>query len=282
MSIRMFARRHSYTNVASGTDRVFFGMSLPSDSVIHDISIAVSVVANQPTALIGNLAAYAAEGWILPVPDPDGTLSYDQLFEILVPKDTDVETLDLDTLGADTTPFYEPGEPDLSAIFDVGVQPERIWKRERMLSAASGAISVARDPATPFAYEWLPGEAFHIRIKKRFRVRQPSILVFALASPSMDDTTGTPEGHLLEAEWPQVKYIGNVLERALLHLLGIVETGAETPWEEAIVLLKKHLEPDVFEDSADNWVSPTWIVGAKGIVDHSVTGNLQQATISTS
>lgn len=281
MSIRMFARRFGHIEVATGTDRVFFGMSLPSDTVIHDISIAVSVVANQPTANIGNATMYAAEGWILPVPDPDGSNDYDGQWDLLVPKDTDVEAIDLDTLATDATPFYEPGEPDLTGIFDIGVQPERIWKRERMLTAASGAIAVNRDPATPFAYEYLPGDSFHIRVKRRLRVRQPSVLVFGLASPSLDDTSDTVPGHLLEAEWPQVKYIGNVLERAILHLMGIVETGAETPWEEAIVLLKKHLEPDVQEDTAGNWVSPTWIVTSKGIVDHSVAGNLQQTQITT-
>lgn len=280
MSIRMFARRLSHVNVATGTDRVIFGISLPSGSVVHDISLQVSVVANTTFAL-GNAGLYACEGWILPIPDPDGSASYDDMWDLLVPKDTDSTTMDLDTLSVDATPFFEPGEPDLTGIFDVGVQPERLYKREKLLTAATGAISVARDPETPFAYESLLGDSFGIRIKRRLRVRNPSVLVFAVASPSMDDTVSVVDGHLLEAEWPQVKYIGNVLERAILHILGLVEAGAETPWEEAIVLLKKHLEPDPFEQSANNFISPTWIVTCKGIVDHSVTGNLQSATIST-
>lgn len=280
MSIRMFARRLSHTLVATATDRVFLGMSLPSDSVLHDVSAIVSVVANGPAPL-GAAHLYAVEGYILPVPDPDGVASYDDLFNLLVPKDTEAEVIDLNTLSADTTPFYEPGEPDLTGIFDVGVQPQRIFKREKLLTAATGALSVGRDPESPFAYEYLPGDMFRIRVKKRYRVRQPSVVVFALASPALDDTTATGDGHLLEAEWPQVKYIGNVMERALLHLFGLTEAGAETPWEEAIKLLKKHLEPDPFEESATNFVSPTWIVTCKGIIDHSVEGNLQQVAITT-
>ncbi len=280
MSIRMFARRLTQTLVAAGSDRVVLGISLPSDSVLHDVSASVSIVANGPAAL-GSAHLYACEGYILPIPDPDGSASLDGMWDLLVPKDTDVEAIDLDTLAADTTPFYEPGEPDLTGIFDVGVQPQRIYKREKLLTAASGALSVARDPESPFAFEYLPGDAFKIRVRKRYRVRQPSVVVFAIASPSLDDTTATPEGHLLEAEWPQVKYIGNVMERALLHLFGLVETGAETPWEEAITLLKKHLEPDPFEESATNFTAPTWIVTVKGIIDHSVEGNLQNVTITT-
>ena len=37
----------------------------------------------------------AVEGWILPVLDPDAGSSFDTLLDTLVPKDTDVEVIDL-------------------------------------------------------------------------------------------------------------------------------------------------------------------------------------------
>lgn len=279
MSIRMFARRLDKRAVTAGTDGVFFGISLPSDAVVHDINIEVHVHSNTIFAL-SSMAMYAIEGWILPVIDPDAATSFQTLWDNLVPKDTDVETMDLDTAAADATPFFEPGEPDFSDLMEVGLRPERIYHRSRMFSFAN-AILRFQDVETPFIPEWMAGGVERIRIRKRLKVMQPSVLLFALASPSMDDTVNTEPAAAAEAEWGQMKYIGHVLERALLHLLGIVEAGAETPWEEATALLKKHLEPDPFEQTATQMTANSWFITARGIVDHSVEGRLGQTSIST-
>lgn len=280
--IRLFARRLFHSTVAAGADEVFFGMTLPSDSVIHDIAIEGSYF--QTGALApGLVTMYSIEGWILPLADADAQVNYNTHFDRLVPKDTDTEAIDLDSVAADATPFFEPGEPDFTGLFDIGYQPERIYKKERMLTIANGgSILVSRDPESPFTLEWYPGESFKIRIRKRFRVSQPSILVFAVANPALDDTTTTTWGALTEAQLPQLKYLGHVLERALLHLMGLTETGAETPWEDATALLKAHLEPDVYEASAGQFQSAINVITARGIVDHSVVGRLQNITVSTS
>lgn len=78
-----------------------------------------------------------------------------------------------------------------------------------------------------------------------------------------------------------MKYIGHVLERALLHLFGVTEMGAETPWEEATALLKKHLEPDVFEDVGGKFGSDSWRVYSMAMFDHSVEGRLADVTVTT-
>lgn len=278
--IRMYARR--YTSVSSGTnkDTVIFGMSLPSGSRINGINLEVALWATTFHAQ-NNSGMYAVEGWILPVLDPDAAVEYNVLWDTLVPKDTDAETMDLDVGTADTTPFFEPGEPDFTGLFNVGLTPERIYHREKLLTMSTGALSIFRDPETPFAIEWCPGDYFRIRIRKNYAISQPSVLLFAIANPGLDDTTSTLSAAAAEAEWGQTKFIGHVLERALLHLLGLTEAGAESPWEEATALLKKHLEPDVFEETGGNLVQIDLNVICKGIVDHSVEGRLQQIQVST-
>ncbi len=286
MASRMFARRTFITRVATGTDVVFFGISLPSDSVIHDIKVRCSLVM-EDLAGVANLAmaqvvAYGVEGWILPVLDPDNQLSYDQLWDWLVPKDSDVETLDLDTGGTDTSPFYEPGEVALSMIFDVGLQPERVYHRHRICTAPRNALMVFQDNQTPFAPKWIAGDSFDIHIRRRLRVNQPSCLVFAVALPLGDDTDATAPVFLSEAQWPQVKYIDHVLERAMLHTLGLVEAGAETPFEEATALLKAHLDPDVYETEDGAFaILSDWTIAGEAVIDHSVVGDLPKHAIST-
>lgn len=278
--IRMFAKRLGSVLVTTGTDTVVCSLPLPSGSRINDISIDMRM---HQTAAIGlNLCTmFAVEGWILPILDSDAATSVQTLWDNLVPKDTDVETVDLDTGAADATPFYEPGEPDFSDMLEVGLRPERIYHANRLLTAAQDSFLTYQDNQTPFNVLWLPGSSMRIRIRKNFAVRQPSMLMFAFANPSLDDTTVTVDTAPAEAEWGQLKYIGHVLERALLHVFGITEAGAETPWEEATALLKKHLEPDVFEDSGGTFDSASWRVTTKAMFDHSVEGRLANQQIST-
>ncbi len=279
--IRMYARRQTQLTCPAGQDRVFFGLSLPSGSRINNVNIEVHLVSSS-TNVQDRAAMYAVEGWILPVLDPDAATSFDVLWDNLVPKDTDVETMDLDTGATDATNFFEPGEPDLSDMFEVGLRPERIFHRNRLLTmAGGGSVFSFQDNQTPFQPNWIPGDRFDIRLKKNYGVSQPSVLLFAFASPNLDDTSTTVPSAMAEAEWGQVKYIGHVLERAMLHVFGVVETGAETPWEEATALLKKHLEPDVFEQDGGAFVGQTFDVFAKGIVDHSVEGTIRLGSVST-
>lgn len=274
--IRMFAKRLGLVQVVGGSDKVVFGISLPSGSRINNISLNVKLWTEAMQA-VGNVTAYAVEGWILPVIDPDAAVLYNSLWDQLVPKDTDVEIVDLDTNTLDTTPFYEPGEPDWSDLLEVGLRPERIYHRHRYLSFGQGSVFSVLDTTL----KYIPGDSFRIRIGKRYGIKNPSVLLFAVGMPSLDDTTSTEVSALAEQKWGQVKYIGHVLERAMMHLFGIIEAGAETPWEQATALLKEHLEPDVHEENGGTFVSPTMTVLTEGIVDHSVEGRLADATIST-
>lgn len=277
--LRMFAKRMFQVTIAPGTDTVLFGLSLPSGSVLNNVRCTVSLYGGsvQPMA---TALAYACEGYILPVLDPDAAVGYDVLFDTLVPKDTDAQTMDLDVGAADTTPFWEPGEADWSTLFDVGLRPELIYRRKRLLTPLNGSAAMHRDPETPFLPEWVPGELFNINIRKRYRIEQPSVVVFAVAQPNLDDTTTTLEGALGESKWGQIKYAGDLLRRALLHVFGLVETGAETPWEEATALLQEHLQPDVYEKTGGFFSAGITMQGVgMAMIDHSVEGTLEVGQI---
>jgi len=259
---------------------VVAGISLPSDCRMNNISVEVSLV-GETRLTRSQVAGYACEGYILPVLDPDGAASFDTLWDNLVTKDTDVETLDLDTSAVDSSTFWEPGEIDLAAVFDVGLQPQRIFQRQRFMTLASHNIHSFQDNQTPFDVLWYAGDTFRIKIGRNLRVRQPSVILFAIGSPALDDTITTAEAHLTEAEWPQVKYFGEVLNRAMLHQLGLIEPGSETPWEEATTLIKRHLDPDFNEVTADVLTPQIYHCQARAMFDHTVPGELGKAIVST-
>lgn len=246
---------------------------------MNRITAKVSVNGTGAQVDIDRALGYAVEGYILPVFDPDTFLTYDSLWNRLVPKDTDVQAMDLDTTAGDATPFWEPGEADWSKVLRIGLQPEKIYGRKRLLTYATSPAKVI-DTATPFLPGFIPADSFKIDIKKNFFVEQPSVIVFAFASPTFDDTTTTAEGTLLEDEWGRVKYMGEVLKKAHMDLLGITESTAETPWEEATDLMQKHLQPDVFEETAAAFGNATFNVFTEAIIDHSVVGELGKVAIS--
>lgn len=282
--IRMFARRRHQQQVAGGTDAVLFGMSLPADSVVHDIKWridAIDAAAPGSGLKIHEACMFGIEGWVLPILDPDAGVGYDTVWDTLVPKDTDTQVVDLDTGASDTTPFFEPGETDWTQVLDVGLRPQKVYGSYPLLTAARGALSIYQYSQSPFDLKWVPGMSVNVRIKRPLRIKQPSVLLFAIGSPAMDDTTNVAETVLAENEWPRVKYIGEVLHQAMIHLFGLTEAGAETPWEEATALLQRHLEPDILEATANTYVQRTWYTFSEGMVDHSVPGELGKSAIST-
>lgn len=274
--LRMMGRRRTQRNIGSNTDGVIFGISLPSDTVVNRVRADVHLIS---TSVIDSLLAvwYGCEGWILPILDPEDNASFDTIWDQLVPKDSDAQTLDLDTGASDTTSFFEPGEADWAQLLDVGLRPQRVYQRLRMLSYATAA----KPHTVADIAKYTPSDVFRIEINRRLVVRQPSVLVFAVASPVLDDTVNTIETALSETEWSQVKYMEHVMERAQMDLLGLTEAGSETPWEEATDLLQAHLEPDVHEDTAGRFGNNTWNVFTDALIDHSVVGRLGKMTVTT-
>ncbi len=281
MSTRMFSRKRFKGAIGAATDVVIGGISLPSDCVLNGVRLDVSLW-GKTLLTMDEVVMYACEGWIIPVPNPEDAATFDLLWDSLVPKDTDVQTMDLVTDTVDSTPFFEPGEPDWSQLLDVGLRPERIYSRSRLLTPANGgSILTVQDSVTPFLPSWVPGDSFRINVKKGHRVRQPSVAVFAVASPALDDTTPTLQPSLAENEWHRVKYIDHVLEYAMSQLFGLTEAGAETPWIDAADLLQKYLEPNPYEGSAGDFAAQAYEIAVDSIYDVSVPGTMAKSNITT-
>lgn len=284
----MIARRTFALEVNDGEDEVMFGVALPNGSIVTDVRIkgayVCGTVGSGPNQFpITSATMVAMEGYVLPVLDPDAALTWDGLWDRLVPKDSDTETIDLATGAADTTSFFEPGEIAMANLLDVGLRPKRVYHMHKLLTAVQDSVHTHQVISTPAdAGRWTPGGSYQVRINRPMRVSQPSGLVFAFGVPFMDDTTAVDQPSLLEVEWGQVKYMEHTLERALLHQFGVFEVGAETPWEEASALLRKHLNPDVFEDTTGQFLTPgEFQVYGEASITHLVTGRLSIGTVST-
>lgn len=274
--IRMFPRRRSQVSVPVGEDKVLFGVSLPSESRLNGLTAEVHIgAANVIAATVALM--YGIEGYILPVLDPDSGATLDTLWDTLVPKDDDVDTIDLDTAGSDTQSMFEPGESSMAEVMNVGLQPERIYSRQALRTFANGALRQEEGGVL----EWALADVLKLRISKNYFIEQPSVVLFAVGSPDLLDTDINVPTILAENEWPRVKFMETVLEQALMKLMGLVESTAETPWEEAAALLRKFLEPDVHEIGAGSWGASVLNVFSNATFDVSVVGSMGKMQLGT-
>ena len=281
MGTRILARRIFFTSVVNGADGVVFGVWLPARTRVHGISGFIGLEgATVQTSLTYNMAGI--EGWVLPISDPDQSDSMAIIWDKLVPKDTGANTMDLDSATADGAPFYEPGETIWEGFFPIGANPKRLFYRELMFGIGYNSVLVNQDPETPFGMQFIPGIRQKIGTKP-FSVSEPSLLVFAVASP---DTTQTSSSAailaLAEEKWGQLQYIDHVMERAMLSLLGLTEAGAETPWNEATLLLRDYIDPVVYETVAGALAPLTWRTFGMAMIDLTVQGTMAKHVLTGS
>lgn len=275
----MLARRTFQRTIGAGGDDVLAGVWLPAKTRVNSVRGYVSCRATKQA--IGVATMSAVEGWVLPVDDPDATATMEVHWDTHVPKDRFDDVLDLDTVAQDTGSFFEPGEIYWESVFDIGVQPRRLFHHHWMSTAGHNSLSINRDPETPFLYEFIPGKTLAIGTGP-FMVREPSLLVFGGAGPDMDRTSPSVAiAPLAEEDWGQLQFIDHVLERAQLHLLGLFEAGAETPFEEASALLRSYLDPDVLEETAGIFLPVAWNMLGEMQVDLTVQGSLPKQIITT-
>ncbi len=218
--------------------------------------------------------------WWFPIQDPDSVSTMGAAFDRNVPKDTSANAMDLDVVASDVTPFYEPGGVTWEDVLDIGAQPRKLYAEAFMSGITFNSVQ-NRDPATPFEYEFWAGLQLQPRLKRPVRTREPGLICIAIASPDTTLTSATEAvAGPLESDWGQLQFIDHVIERAHMSLLGLTETGAEIPWENAATLIRRHLAPLLLELDAGIFTPITWSVVGSGNFVVDVQGTMPKKTIN--
>lgn len=280
MTITLKGERHAQVLTGSNSDTVLLAFDLPAASVLQEVSASIHLVGVNAAIEREQACMYAVAAYLIELEDPDTNADYEDIWDRFVPKYTDIDVIDLDTIGTDTTPFWEPGEANFDEIFDMGDMPTKLFMRRKMLTFASpGNGGIRFQPAeTPFEPQWMAADTFSIKINKSVRVRAPSVFIVSIGNPALDDTANT-RFHLGEADWGQIQYVEMTLERALVDQLGLIEAGAETPWEESSDLLRRHLAPDVFEATAGAFIAMPFNIFAQLQFSHTVPGTMDFSVV---
>lgn len=264
-----------------GTDVVLAACPVPSESRMNNIWGEGHIVGTSSID-VDQGTMYGVDGFQVPIPDPASNTNLDTLWDEMVTKDTDIGSLtvlDLDTTGgSDASPVFEPGEPNPAAIMDMGVvDDEKHWyKRRKLLTFANTPVGF--ESGTPDTYR--VRDVYKIRSKKNLLADTMEFSLLGFSVPALDDTVAVMETTGLIEEWMQRKYLEVILEQAWMDMAGLVESGAETPWEDAAILVEDFLEPTVFEGTAGAFAAPGFETWTACTFDLSVPGRREIKQIS--
>lgn len=278
MGTKLTRRTMFQSLISSNTDQVIAGIWVPANSMILSANGYLDYQNLGPIP-ITQVKMIGASMWWLPVEDQDSTGGMSTHWDAMVPKDTAAALMDLDVGAADVTPEWQPGEPKWEQLYDIGLDRRQLWEGHA-LSHVGRNLGVARDPETPFDFEFIPGGSMAVNMNRGFRTNGPGLLCVGVSSPDLASLSATASiGTLAEDEWARIQFIDIVLEQALMALLGLVEGGAETPWQEATALLEDYLVPAVLEVTASSFGLTNWTVVGEMVFKIIVEGRMSQRSI---
>ena len=276
--MRVIGRRLGHNQIITGTDRVVVGFPLPAGGRLNNIHLDIHLATYD--VAVKKAVMYGITGFVVPLLDPDAVITYQDSWDTQIPKDVAnaAGVFDLDTGATDSTPEFEVGEPDWSGVFKVTAgAPLEIFKRRKMMSFASSPVG--HEGAAVDTYNAV--DLVQTTIKRNVTVDTPSLILFGLSSPSMDVTGSDAVNSLLEKEWIQYQFLEDTLKDAWKHLVGLTETGAETPYVEAAALVAELIEAPIFEQTAGSFADVTWEAFAKATFDVTVPGTISIGTLTS-
>lgn len=229
---------------------------------------------------VGDITAFGLEGWLLQTDAPVDFSTMETLWDSQVPKDDDTETID-ESHAIDTDPFFEPSKVSLTQIFDMELlQPERVFQLQKWISLATMPIGL--EPGSPTT--WIPSHFQKIEVTKNYRSGPDSGLLFGVASPDFVSLKAGVSDNLLNVITDSkgmyvMAHLEQFIENAMISMIDLVETGAETPFDDLLTFINKNLETAMIDDATDGFQTVTWQAFLKMTVAVNTVGEVAMSTI---
>lgn len=267
--------------VPSTLDEVVADYPLPAGCTLQNVALGMKMIGPDDT-LVTSGVMYGVAGYVVPMLDPEGGVAVDTIWDQLVPKDVaeGAGVFDLDTGATDTTPEFNWGEVDWTQVFGVaGNSPVEIFRRRKLITFADVAVGYFRVDSAPDLY--VPLDRFQTMINRRVRAAKHSYVLFGFSSPDLTQTSATLPTTINEQEWVMMTYMETFLEYAFVNLMGQVEAGAESPYEEASAFVAELLERTALEESSNAFTPVQWLVFTQATFVVDVPGRLKVGTLNS-
>lgn len=244
-------KRMGLYRVNGSSDRVVAGVAVPRGARVTQVSGFIDVMPVSRMNLT-DILPFSLRGFMVPVHDFDTQITYDQIWDNLVPKDdAATDTIEADEAAGDTTAIDTPGLPDLETIMGIhGTKLISVFKRQETFSYAGHPRFMHNDEITPFTdrFYW-PAKRFPIKMNRGYSAVEPSLFLLAVSNPVTTATVTTLHSSPTITEWSRMAVLEYTLHQMMINFIGAHESGAESPYVEAQALIVKLMEPAVIEET---------------------------------
>lgn len=278
--------RKSYTamQVGAGTDQVVAAMPIPPGGVLLGSRVEIHAISTIHFPLATSAASIFAKTVVAPMGGNamDTGISLQTLWDSQVPKDSDLsvvageDDIDWDD-GAIAGPFEEPGQINWNDLVQLGQRPANISEREVMMTFANGGLGFPHVDTTDEAFF---RATMRMGSNKKLRTPQAAYWMCGVAAPSWDETTTTQPTTIANANWSVLTYPDVLFDMMLPDILGLTETGGESPFSDAAQFALDLVEPVVFEEAAVQYRAVAYNLFVKWSVRIATPGRPQMKTLT--
>lgn len=281
MTLMINRKTHTQRSTALNTDEVIGYAAIPAGGAFMGATLQGSAMGAESSSTLGAMI-YGLSGYVVPITDPDTLDDPDDVWDLMVPKDLAIleDNVDFDFLTTPSvTPDLTPGEFHIGDIISAGQGPVKLFRTERVVTFASSPTGFIA--GTPDAY--FPTDLFSIRVKQKVRVTTPSVVLFALSSP----TPGVPSvftGNISQwapggnDEWYNLRFLGDAIERGSIWSTRTLTE--DEPFESIMELVGRQLE-QVFEETTGAYVAHTINSFTECHYQIEVPGHLRVKSVSS-
>lgn len=216
---------------------------------------------------INRITPYGFSGRVEPVIDPDGTLDMNTLWDQMVSKPEENtasagnDVLDYDWDSSDTDPDVEVGEMDINALSGMMDQGSDIFQGRMEY------VSFAKTPrgwaaGTPDTYNPTDVKTFRsTKVIAKPSMNMPAYALLAVSSPELgeEEVSHTMLGGVnASRDWSILQNLKNVMEDFWRINTGMIEAGAENPYDIASAAIENLVVPELVQPSTAIIESATW------------------------
>lgn len=277
MSLIVYSKQASQVTVGADSDRVVAAVTIPRGCELVRAWFNQHVLVHGQA--ITNLFFYGVKGMITDLLDDDAATGYDSIWDAKVPKDTTASSgsLDLDTEGLVTAAEFDLGQPDMQSVYDMTIGQE-FFRRRKMISFATSPIGY--EGGGEDTYTAADSWSSPVNIKYKCPMERNQAAMLGFSSPGLVETTASIAS-FDEKELVFIRYLEWTMQQAMMSLIGLTESTAETPWIEAQSAIASFLEPAVYDQSGGlNFAATTWEVVTQATFMLKVTGDMERAVLS--
>lgn len=275
--MQVISRQVSSREVAANTDEVIAYCAMPTGSKLNNVWIESAITTGSLQSVIQGYF-YGVSGFVVNLDDPDGSYTWDQIWDGSVRKDVTTAVAgiaDIDS-PANTEPEFDIGLVDLDSIMGLGAEDDtQIFQRRKMVTWAGNPVGGNGSTS------YIPTDYFKTHIKGGPRVTKPSGVLFGLSSPEMAETT-TGSNIPNELQWLVLQFIDMFLEDMFKWNIGLGTETSGHPYQMGSDTIAQFLESAMWEPSGQaNLHASSWSVNSKITFDITIPGMQRVKVLSS-